>query len=862
MFTGMSFPICWRKPWVRVDKQAMLRRPSASLLSLVAALVIATSGVVWGQIPAPKLWGLFPPGAARGGELVVEVVGKDLGSANQLYFSHSGIEATPSTNEAGEILPGAFQVSVSDKVVPGVYEAWVGGSLGLSNSRLFVISDLDEVKDDAPSHSIDDAVVVPVGVVVNGRTAANQKNYYRIFLRQDQAISLSCYGSEIDSKLEPAIELYDEFGKLLARERRGNPLRHSAESTGPVFVAVSDLTYRGGNDFFYRLSIHSQPLVSMNLPFSGNPDSLETAYLFGFHLGTGSWSNDRLNGEVRRISPNQTRSSESLSHSVNRGSIHSLAALCLDLPLWGLREYGVDGIGLPSFRKTEQNGIVDFSENATATQSLKIELPARVSGVFGTAHSSGVYEFEATEGETWWFEVLSSRQGMATHPYILVEHLNSDQKSAVRKIAEWSRPTQNLDRREFPLRSRDPQGELTIKKTGRYRVTVADLFGGQGRSVNKGYELSIRKPDPGVRGVFRFQPTLHQNVNRSVAVESSTVSPGQVLPVKVLLERLDAYQGRVGITTVKPVQGIDVRETIIAEGEKEGVLLLEVSPDAGFKAASVELMATCLDTKKPKSVPLTFGQIVWDVGDYNNESAVSRLSTQCLLSTIDGGSAPVRLVPGQDGKRVWETALGGEVTIPLECFRVDGFDADYSFKLAGNEAVSKHPGVSFAKGVTKSDLVIKLSETKLSAGLHGLYLYGEVKGNYQRPGGNEKKEVSLSVFSPAIDLRVFSAPFELISAEAGLVLRPGNETTVSIELRRRFGFAGQVEVSTVLKGQPTGVKSRSSMLQDGRFNLSLSASEISEPTQFNVILKAKGVYHGREVASDLLLPIQLETLAE
>ncbi len=72
--------------------------------------------------------------------------------------------------------------------------------------------------------------------------------------------------SELGSKLDPALVLYDDNGSTLERKERAFATRR--RKTGTYAISVRDKEYRGGSDFTYRLHIGNVPVITGVFPLA------------------------------------------------------------------------------------------------------------------------------------------------------------------------------------------------------------------------------------------------------------------------------------------------------------------------------------------------------------------------------------------------------------------------------------------------------------------------------------------------------------------------------------------------------------------------------------------------------------------
>ena len=144
---------------------------------VVASSVLLAAFTASAQLPQPKLFSVFPPGAKTGSTVDVSVTGAELDEI-QLRFTHPGItaKALAAANQ--------FAITVASDVPPGAYEARVLGRFGLSNPRTFIVGTLAEVMEKSGNGSLETAQEVALESVINGRTdsqAADFRDYLWAF---------------------------------------------------------------------------------------------------------------------------------------------------------------------------------------------------------------------------------------------------------------------------------------------------------------------------------------------------------------------------------------------------------------------------------------------------------------------------------------------------------------------------------------------------------------------------------------------------------------------------------------------------------------------------------------------------------
>lgn len=705
------------------------------------------------QFPQPQLHAIFPPGGQKGTSVEVRVFGADLDALASLSFSDERIQAQQKLDGEGKATKDEFIVKIPDEIETGLFELWASGKFGMSNSRLFSVGTREEKTEDSPGNKTQDALEIPLGVTVNGRATANQKNFYRLFAKRGQRVIVVCLGEAIDSKIDPVIQLLDAQGRSLQRDAQGRLLDYTAETTGPLFVEVHDLTYRGGMPFFYRLSIHDGPHVDCVLPLSALPGVEREFHVFGRNLPQGEKSLIALPfGGFWESVVAQAQTPEKGGASL-AGVLHSLLGVPNQDGFLYSALQDADELSQKRIHFSPLNSVIEEEIISGESKPQIICPPVAVSGMFYPKRDQDVYEFDAKKGDRYRIEVRSHRLGYGTSPLIVVERLEGEGKAT--QVLELAAPY-DPGERAFPLRAWDPQGWLEIRKSARYRLTISDLFNGTRSRAGLLYELRIRPPAPGFRAFSVSQSTLHRNLNRRAKVESSVLLPGQVLPLRIRLHRMDGFSGPVEVFAETAPKGIRAHPATIPAGESEGILLVEADSEAKTTEGKLTLWAKANVDGTLVSQPVEHGQVVWEVGDYNNEAVMTRLTPHRRIAVADGQDFPVNVFAEGDRNQPWRTAVAGALNILIRVSRLKGFSDNLNFQIRGLKPLLKHPGVSIEKEKNAGVLRLDLAKNKLKPGRHEFYLYAEVKGKYSREPGTPAKDLTISTYSPPIHIEILS----------------------------------------------------------------------------------------------------------
>ena len=238
------------------------RRFDSAAAIVLASLVLAMSlaPVARGELPLARLTAIFPPGARQGTTVKVTLTGQDLDDLTALRFGDSRISAKP-------ISASVFEITIPAEGAAGTCDVRAVGRYGITNPRAFVIGTLEESLLKPGNNSPDTATLLRCGTTVSAVAQAGAVHYYRLTLKKNEEIVAAIAARSIDSRFEPVMILTDSAGRECAISRRGDPISFAAPADGDYLLAIHDVTYRGGAEFFYRLTVAAPPSVNTSVGF-------------------------------------------------------------------------------------------------------------------------------------------------------------------------------------------------------------------------------------------------------------------------------------------------------------------------------------------------------------------------------------------------------------------------------------------------------------------------------------------------------------------------------------------------------------------------------------------------------------------
>ena len=257
-------------------------------------------------MPQPRIAFVTPCGGKAGTSVEVTVAGLDLESPQGLLFSHPGIkaelvgvapvakaDASKRGLPAGATGAARFKVVIPAGTPLGMHDIRLVSALGVSNPRTFVVGDQTDVLEKEPNNDVEQAQRVALNTTINGTISTPiDVDYYVFAGKKGQRVVVNCLASSIDSRAQPALQLYSKSGVMLTsnRDYQGTDaiLDKLLPDDGDYYVRVFAFTYtQGGPEHFYRLTITTAPWIDAVFPPMVVPGQDNTVTVYGRNLPGG-----------------------------------------------------------------------------------------------------------------------------------------------------------------------------------------------------------------------------------------------------------------------------------------------------------------------------------------------------------------------------------------------------------------------------------------------------------------------------------------------------------------------------------------------------------------------------------------------
>ncbi|HEY2344095.1 MAG TPA: hypothetical protein VGH90_13720, partial [Chthoniobacteraceae bacterium] len=221
------------------------------------------------------------------------------------------------------------------------------------------------------------------------------------------------------------------------------------------------------------------------------------------------------------------------------------------------------------------------------------------------------------------------------------------------------------------------------------------------------------------------------------------------IAIKVIAFRKDNFAGDIELSTEDLPSGVTCLATKILAGKNDGLLLLTAGPAAEKYAGPLRIVGRAHIGDCAVRHEARGGTVLWRVPDFNETPVSARLTREFPFAVSDAEEAPISIEPTED--KVWETALGAKVEIPLKITRRGEFKDPLELRAGGAPGIEAWTHLTAAPNDTTLKATIDPTALKLPAGEHTIYFTGLTKGKFR------KADVTTEVYSTPIRLEVKAA---------------------------------------------------------------------------------------------------------
>jgi hypothetical protein len=664
------------------------------LLAVAAGMPLAVAV----ELPNARLSTIWPPGCQQGEAVEVTLAGDDLDEATSLVFSHPGITAVAQTTprpfaEQPEPFTTRYSVNVAADVPVGCYEVRVAGRFGLSTPRGFAVGDRPQTLESGDTKTADQAMLLPIDTVVNGRVDKEAVDHYRVTAAAGDRLVVSLQAHRLDSKLNGMLEVLDPEGRQIGFDRATHThepvVAFTAAVDGDYAVRLRDCLYRGGPEYFYRLSASRRPWVDFVWPPVVEAGKPATVTLFGYHLPAGQPAD--LPPGPGATAPAGFERLEQCQITLEAPADGMPFGLTTASHLREPNQVQVEGFEyrLPSaagpanpvfIPLTRLPVVTEVEPNETPAAAQPIVPPCEVVGRFFGRRDNDFFVFSPEQGQRYTVEVISERLMLPTDPALTVWEAGADkaedkQEPATpaapavvpgKECARQDEPDGRFHNQPFDVACHDPAVTFAAASDRPHLVRVWDLYAGSLAHPRHTYRLIIGPERPDFNLVATCKALVEYRAQRDVVFPTNPhLQRGGSQPILVQCYRRGGFDGPVELRAEGLPDGVSGPPVTLAAGEHQAVLVLTATDEAASWQGPIRLIGRAVGMPEPLEREAIFSTTVWNK-NYRTEFVESRLVADLQLSV---GMEAAAVTAAVSSEAVLAAAPGEKLAIP---FVIDG----------------------------------------------------------------------------------------------------------------------------------------------------------------------------------------------
>ena len=670
------------------------------------------------------------------------MTGQELDDLRGLHFSN--------TNLIAKHLSGTkFSVRIPTNAALGICDCRVIGRYGISNPRPFVVGAVPEVRAATTNTSAEKAMSVPLNATINGQAVSEGVQFFKFSAKKGQNVLIECEGQDLDSRFMPFLTLLDASGRELAREpEAGTVLEVHPKADSEYLLKLHDFLFRGGTEYFYRLTLSTGPYIDYVLPPSAIPGTKAKFTIYGRNLPGGTAAAGvKVNGStLEQLSVEIDVPKERDDGPCNSALLKPTATFVRGF------EYRLptpDGVSNPLFIGFAAAPVVSEQEpNNQPTKAQKIAVPCEIGGQLYPADDRDWFQFEAKKGDAFALEVISQRVGIQADPFVLIQRVSRNAKGEeeISDIQE-SYDSDSLGGNEFKTSSLDPAARFSAKEDGVYRIEVRDQF--RGTDPRTVYRLAVRKEAPDYELVVLPQPGSPAKADsKEGSIVVQLLRRGQTIALKVLALRRDGFKGAIDLSIEGLPESISASQASIAETTNSTRLFLTASTNGVAWSGVFRVLGRSQSNELVRTARATTA--IWNTGDTSVEPLQTRLTRDFALA-LSEEPAPIVIAAAEE--KVFEGRVSGKLPIPLRVVRQPDFASALKLKPTGITGLDAKELDIESKA---TNATVQLDLQKAKAGEYDLVFQTQATGKYAK--GSEKKDLTVNVYSAPIRVKITPAP--------------------------------------------------------------------------------------------------------
>ncbi len=708
-------------------------------LILFSALGI-TASTSQAQLPNTDLQMVTPAFAKAGTTVEVSVAGTELEELSSLRFSDERIKVAPVTKPADQVfsspqaVANKFTITIPPGIKPGIVEVRSVGFFGLSTARPFLIlpKESTELVEEGDHSSPETAMPLAIETGVGGTIDARKIDYYKITAKKGERLLMQIHAERLDSRADAAIRVYNSGGRELESNqlffKRDPFVDFTAPADGEYLVAVSDILYRGGSQYFYRLVVSKKPHIDFVWPPAGEPGKKTKFTVYGRNLPGGSRSEGlEISGkalesiQVELDIPADPKAAEQFSGDTPRQAM---------LPAF---EYSVASSNAVRIGFATAPVVIEDAKS----DLQKVPFPCEIAGRFNEPGDFDVFRFSAKKDQTYWVESISDRLSVIADSVLIVKKITKDDKGAETKeqVAENDDPPSffGADRLDSTnLDTNDAILTFTADADADYEVTLINQSGGG--SPAHLYRLAIRSP----KLDFQLMTSTERNITvtngRAGYPAAPLVRKGGTMAYRVIAPRQDGFEGDITVRAEGLPPGVSAPPLVLSGKSEEGVLTIKAEANAAEWSGPINIVGRANIKGTDVVHPSRNASLIWGMIFADSMRVRSRLDIETVLSVSGSEKTPAFLSLKENKPLTVE--LNQKLEIPVKVADIDALRKGnltvQPFEFPG--MLRSPPTVTIAEGKNEGTLTIDFKPNgnfKAEAGKFQFVLQGTGIAKYQ-----------------------------------------------------------------------------------------------------------------------------------
>jgi hypothetical protein len=652
----------------------LLRKLKTALPCALVLMTLSIPAVLSAQqvcLPAPRLLTTMPMGGQAGTDVEVTITGENLEDISALTFSTPKITAKPVLDAAGKPVESKFLISIAADAPVGVYDARVTSRLGVSSARAFSVSNVQELTRSKPNTTLETAMSLPTNAICNATMTAKAVDYYSFQAVKGKRVAVDCGAVGIDSKLRPVVIIADAQGRDLLVNRTGGVLDFTPKEDGNCIIKVHALTFKGGADHFYRLSL-------VDVPGDGPAPRQPATQM----VSAMSWPPQGL----VETAPSKETEPNNLPAQVQK----------ITLPYDGSGSF-FPAADVDTYEFTAKKGDVWWVEVASERLGLDTDPFVLIQRVTKTGEKESLTDVAELYD-------IASPMKVSSNGY-------------------------SYDGPPYDAGSPDVLGKVEIKEDGVYRLAVRDLFGGTRNEPGNTYRLLVRQASPDFSlAAWAVHMTL-RNGDRNALSKPIALRAGASVAFEVVAIRRDGFDGDIELEMKNLPPGVSATGLKIPTGKVQGWMIISADADAKPAFSVAEMMGSAQINGTKVTRPCRIASMEWASKDAKGEIPSPRLMADAPVSVTDSEAAPLTIAAAEE--KVWEATAGQALKIPLKAtWRNEFTDGVLKLKPYGTPPNTVKE-VELPIKAAGAELVLDLAAMKTKPGDYTIALYGSAVSKYR-----------------------------------------------------------------------------------------------------------------------------------